>query len=113
MLHLDVEPSLLWQTLAALLMNNIATTISVVDALKRQDPTARVAAMLLNLLTDLPEGEKCINATQTDLAAITNLSRSSVVGALAHLEGLSMLNRTYRSIMITNSSKLRKLADHS
>jgi CRP/FNR family transcriptional regulator, cyclic AMP receptor protein len=113
MQHLGVEPGVLWRNLAALLMKNIATTISVVDALKRQDPAARVAAMLLNLLTDLPEGQRNINVTQTDLAAITNLSRSSVVSALNHLESLALVNRTYRSITITNLSKLRKLADHS
>ena len=85
----------------------------MVDSLKREDPTMRVASMLVNLLNDLPDRETCVRASQSDLAALTGLSRGSVNAALARLEGRKMLARSYGAVDITNALRLRKFASLS
>ncbi len=106
---LGAESASAGRALTMILMENLTTAINVIDALKREEPMTRLAAMLANLLGDLPKEESLIRASQTDLASLTNLSRATVNTALAHLESARILTRSYGSVTITNASRLLKL----
>ena len=106
---LGAESASAGRALTMILMENLTTAINVIDALKREEPMSRLAAMLANLLGDLPKEESLIRASQTDLASLTNLSRATVNTALAHLESARILTRSYGSVTITNASRLLKL----
>jgi CRP/FNR family transcriptional regulator, cyclic AMP receptor protein len=101
----------LWAHLAKLLARNLARALSVIDALKRNDPDARVAAMLVNLLEELPQGHVVIDASQTDIAAMAHLGRGSVNAALKNLQTRGIIRRRYASIEVTKANGLRHFAE--
>ena len=88
---------------------NCDKSISVVDALRREDAAERVAAMLALLSDDLPEDANVIAASQWDLAALTKLSRGTVNVALRELESSGLIRRRYASVEVVNPGALRRL----
>jgi CRP/FNR family transcriptional regulator, cyclic AMP receptor protein len=59
-LRMAASDPAVWRYIAVLLARNYRTAIDVVDALGRADPTARVAATLLNLMENPPEDQGAI-----------------------------------------------------
>jgi hypothetical protein len=80
--------------------------ISLVWALKQDDPVKRVACLLLILSEENLAGTG-IAASQWDIAELINLGRSKVNSSLKALEGRGHIRRRYGSIEVTNAVGLR------
>jgi CRP-like cAMP-binding protein len=100
-----------WSYMALLLAQNFARSLRLISALKLVQPRDRVAAVLLLLLDDLPEGQLKITVSQSDLASITSLARSSVNSALKDLEELGLIRRKYSSVTIVSAAELRSCVE--
>jgi CRP/FNR family transcriptional regulator, cyclic AMP receptor protein len=96
-----------WSYMALLLAQNFARSIRLISALKLVQPRDRVAAVLLQLVDDMPEGQLKITVSQSNLGSVTNLARSSVNSALKDLEQLGLIRRRYSSVTIVSASELR------
>src|SRR5580698_3958526 len=55
LLLLAQRDPLVWSYLALLMGNTVERCINIIDALRRQDPLSRVAAMLLSLIAEAPQ----------------------------------------------------------
>jgi CRP-like cAMP-binding protein len=99
-----------WANIAMLLAASTVICISLIDALKRNDPVARVAATLVVLLDDLPNGAAVLDISQSDLASIAHLGRVSVNAALKELQSRGWIRRRYGSIELTKPTALRHFA---
>jgi CRP/FNR family transcriptional regulator, cyclic AMP receptor protein len=97
---------IVWRYFLFLLARNYAKAMSVIWALKQDDPVRRVACMLL-ILTEEDLGGTGIVASQWDLAELTHLGRSKVNSSLKALEGRGHIRRRYGSIELTNAIGLR------
>ena len=97
-----------WRYFAELHARNYLSSLDVIDALKRTEPRERLAATLCNLLDGAPKGQKMVYTSQSDLASLAQLGRSSVNAALNHLEERGLLRRGYGSVEITNVAALRR-----
>ena len=107
--RLAAKDPLVWRYVLTLVASNYAKAIRVVDALKRTDPIHRVAAILLVLYEDLPAGINVIEASQSDIAALSQLGRSVVNAALRQMQAEGVILRGYGSIEVTDAAKLGAL----
>lgn len=89
-----------WRNIVLLLARNLAKSMRVIAALKRSEPESRIAAMLLILTEDQQGRPAIVSASQTHLAALTQLSRSAVNAALKGLEDQGLIRRRYGSIEV-------------
>ncbi len=97
-----------WRYFAELHARNYLSSLDVIDALKRTRPIERLAATLCNLLDGAPKGHKTIKVSQSDLASIAQLARTTVNAALTALEKQGLVRCGYGSIEINNSAALRR-----
>jgi len=97
-----------WRHLAELLAQSEFRMLDIIDALRRSDPTERVAAMLCSLIGDLPEAEPLVQASQSDLAAVARLGRNVVNLALGKLEARHWIRRGYGAVRVTDKAGLRR-----
>jgi CRP/FNR family transcriptional regulator, cyclic AMP receptor protein len=107
-LRMATNDPVVWRYLALLLARNLRKAINVIDAISRRDPVARVAATLLNLTEDPPQDLRAISASQSDLAALTRLSRSAVNSALKDLQAGGLIQRRYGAIDVNDATALRE-----
>ena len=95
-----------WRYLSSLAAINLATTIDIVEALRRPDPAERLAMVLRNLNNGAPTAEGELAVSQADLASLSSLSRSSVNRALGVLAAQGMIVQGYKSISIPDPDAL-------
>jgi CRP-like cAMP-binding protein len=107
-LRMAANDPVVWRYLTLLLARNLRKSIDVIDAISRHDPVARVAATLLNLMEDPPQDQSAISASQSDLAALTRLSRSAVNAALRDLQAQGLIHRRYGAIDVSDAPALRE-----
>jgi CRP-like cAMP-binding protein len=97
-----------WRHLAELAAQSEFRMLDIIDALRRNDPTERVAAMLCSLIGDLPEAEPLVKASQSDLAAVARLGRNVVNLALGELEARRWIRRGYGAVKVTDKAGLSR-----
>lgn len=105
-----------WRYFGALgvIYGNIAANIA--GDLMIRDSKRRCAAALLRLANCRfadPEGAQQVEAamTQDELAAVANLSRTSVGAILRELEQAGLIALGYRSVVLTAPRRLRAIVD--
>jgi CRP-like cAMP-binding protein len=92
--------------MAELLARNYALSIDVIDALKREDPIERLAAMVLHLTSRDPGATPVVSVSQSDLGALARLSRSSVNAAISELQRRGWVRRAYASLEVIDKPGL-------
>jgi CRP/FNR family transcriptional regulator, cyclic AMP receptor protein len=101
-----------WRWLAHLSLRNAILAVNVADVLLIRRSSDRVAAMLLLLAATEPavghEAAIKLQATQDDLAKMTNLSRSSVGRILDGFERDGLIAHDYRTIQIADIERLKQ-----
>lgn len=102
-----------WRYFAELHARNYLSALDVIDALKRNEPKERLAATLCNLLDGAPKGQKMVNASQYDLASLTQLGRSTVNAALSDLEKCGLVRRGYGSVEVISVAALRRFVSEA
>lgn len=86
-----------WLHFAELMAMNFATSLATIGMLRRADPLARLASLLLNL-AGRQQPKDTLILSQTELAAMAAVSRTTTNNALAELEKRGLLKRGYGSI---------------
>lgn len=102
-----------WRYLGALCADHLGTAIGTVDDLMIRDTAQRVAAVILRLADcrardNVREQLLEIDASQEDLAVMTNLGRAAITRCLADLEAAGFVRRGYRRLVVTDPSGLRQ-----
>lgn len=97
-----------WQYLAQLLARNSYKSFEIIAALRRSTPVERVAAALCNVMDSHFDAPSGVQASQSDLAAMTQLGRSSVNTALRTLEAQGLVRRGYASIEVVDLGVLQR-----
>jgi CRP/FNR family transcriptional regulator, cyclic AMP receptor protein len=95
-----------WRHFSLLAVQNTLRAVRVIDALRREDATERLAATLVNLAQEQPDSPVVLRLSQDDLGALSRLSRGSVNAALARLEGAGLLHRDYGAITLRDVAAL-------
>ena len=96
-----------WQSFAALSAANLGLAISIADMLRRKTSLARVAAELLLLAeASLDPDTALVRASQSDIAALTGLSRAAVNAALGKLETRGWVRSRYGAVEIVSRAAL-------
>jgi CRP-like cAMP-binding protein len=96
-----------WMHFAQLMAVNLSIAMDVVTAIRFEEPLQRVAATLRNLVGADRSSVPKIAVSQSDLGAMTGLSRNTVNIVLAELERLAVVNRRYSVVEITDLAGLR------
>ena len=101
-----------WRWLAHLILRNELMLVAIADALMIRHAAARVAAMLLVMVSSgaAPDSlpDPAFEVNQEDLARITNLSRSSLGRILADFAAEGLIRFGYRQIRIADAAGLRR-----
>jgi CRP/FNR family transcriptional regulator, cyclic AMP receptor protein len=95
-----------WRHFSALTVLNTLRAIRIIDALRREDATERLAATLVNLGREQSESPVVLRLSQDELGAMSRLSRGSVNAALGRLEGAGLLRRDYGAITLLDVAAL-------
>ena len=104
-----------WRHLAQLVVEHMEIAIGFVADMMRRDHTRRFAAILTRLggcRAPSPRAETKlidIDYSQEDLAAMTNLARTTVNGILNQLQESGVVDLSYRRIRIIDAEKLRAM----
>jgi CRP/FNR family transcriptional regulator, cyclic AMP receptor protein len=96
----------LWRQFLLLLVSSNVKLMSLIWALKQDDPVKRVACLLL-ILSEEDLSRTGIAASQWNIAEMSDLGRSKVNAALKALEGRGHIRRRYGSIQVANATGLR------
>lgn len=111
---LKTEPSLNWVFFNLMAWNVEEYLLHAVD-LMIVDPRVRLCSRLLTfggrLLNFLPAGPVSIPLTQEELAAASNMSRSTVFHLLGELVGQGICELGYREVRILDMARLAALVD--
>lgn len=99
-----------WPQVMALFARNSLLMMDIIDALKRDDPVARIAMTLLNLIGTDAKGRVTLDVRQSELASIAHLSRATVNAGVASLETRGWLRRGYGTLEITDLAALSRFA---
>lgn len=95
----DVNP-VAWRHVALMAARNLERAMAINGAMRRDKPTERLAATLVNLAAEVSSDPIALRVSQEDLAAIIRMSRGSVNAALARLESAGLLRRDYGTITL-------------
>lgn len=105
------EPTL-WRWIALCLAHNTRIALCVVDDMTIRSPRRRLAATLLRLAGLRPdmglqaEASEALHMTHTDLAMLTNLSRTAVGQNLGHFEADGFIECGYGVIKLLDPARL-------
>ena len=91
---LDAHPSA-WSYVALLVNSNLYLALRLIEALKQQEPTLRIAHCLRNMVAAGSELPTRINVTQADIAAIAGVSRKTANSALRVLHAKQFIDFGY------------------
>lgn len=110
MLAITEKSPAAWTHVMALFALNSLLMMDIIDALKRDDPVARIATTILNLIDSEALGPVSLDIRQSELASIAHLSRATVNVAVADLERRGWLRRGYGALEITDLHALSRFA---
>lgn len=96
-----------WLHFAELMAGNLELSILTIAMLRRNDPVARIAALLLNLAGRRQCGAS-LPLSQMDIASMAALSRTTN-RALADLEKQGLIRRGYAVITVLNHDGLARV----
>lgn len=105
MIRLATADPAAWLHFAELMAANFETSIATIGMLRRADPIARMASLLLNL-AGRQQRVDTLTVAQADLSAMAAVSRTTTNNALAELEKRGLLQRGYGSISILDHNGL-------
>ena len=105
MIRLAREDHDSWLHFAELMAANFALSLATIAMLRRADPIARMAALLLNL-AGRQQRIPILASSQSDLAAMAALSRTTTNNALAALDKLGFVRRGYGTLTIIDHDGL-------
>jgi CRP/FNR family transcriptional regulator, cyclic AMP receptor protein len=113
---LDADP-MGWRYLGLLAAEHTELSVGVVSDMMRRDSKQRFVALLMRLAgcrmsSANKETLREVDISQEDLAAISNLARTTVNGILNDLENACLISRKYRRIRVVNQLGLRALIEH-
>ena len=105
-----------WRHAGQLPAMQLATALGVIADLTIRDSHERCAAALLQLSEQRLDDGRCtvdheVCLSQQELAAIANLSRTSVSAILHGFETAGLIEIGYRAIVIKQPAKLRAIAE--
>lgn len=103
----------LWRQLVLLALENHARTMGLAQDLMLRGSRERLAALLARLagLRDAwPPEPAMVDATQSELAAIANLSRSVVAALLPEMERDGVIKLRRASVEIVDAARLLRIA---
>lgn len=106
LLSLAEEQEGSWRHFVALMSSSLSLTLDIIDALKRDNNTKRVAACIINLAEGATDGPKTIHVSQSELGEIANLSRSRVNDIVSDFERRGWMRRGYARIDVIDISAL-------
>ena len=114
---LDADPRG-WRFLGLLAAEHTELSVGVVSDLMRRDSNQRFIALLMRMAgcrTDSKQNTPAaeVRVSQEDLAAISNLARTTVSSILQGLEKTGLIELRYRCIRVINQEGLRELIDRS
>lgn len=98
-----------WRYVADLMAANLARVVGLAEDLMLRDSRQRLAAILVRLAglrEAFPPNPPVIDATQSEIAAIANLSRSMASPLLHELEGDGLIELSRSMILIKNPAGL-------
>ncbi len=103
-----------WRLFAALALGKLEVAMWAIDDLMMRDSLKRFIAVLLRLggcraEAAAVEQPSAVHASQDDLAAMSNVSRSTANAILRQLEATGHVARSYRQISIVSPDKLRSM----
>ena len=104
----------LWRHLALLAIENSARTIGLAEDLMLRGSRTRLAALLLRLAglrEEHPPDPPIIDATQSEIASIANLSRSVVSELLLEMERRGCIHLKRGAIQVFDPKGLTQLAE--
>jgi len=107
----DDPPS--WRFLAELAVVNLGLTLDFAEMLRRVDSVARVAAALAILAEEDEHGQQIVDASQTDIAAMTRLSRGAVNSALNAIEKRGWIARRYGAVRVSDRAALAEFVQQN
>ncbi|WP_216665441.1 Crp/Fnr family transcriptional regulator [Pseudoruegeria sp. HB172150] len=104
-----------WRWLGLLSVRQIRTGLETLEDIRRRNAAARIAATILSIgrvrwRGNMPEPSNEIVITQGELAALSVVSRASVVQLLNEFENAGLIKRLYGRIRLTDATNLRKIA---
>ena len=105
MIRLATADPAAWLHFAELMAANFETSLATIGMLRRADPIARMASLLLNL-AGRQQRAQTLTMSQADLAAMAAVSRTTTNNALGELEKRGLLERGYGSIQILSHDGL-------
>ena len=102
-----------WKFLGQLAAAHLEISITAIADLMLRDSKQRLAAIVLRLAGCRSAGEPLLehemHVSQEDIAAISNLSRTTVISILNQLEEAGLIERSYRRLRISDPDGLRAL----
>jgi CRP-like cAMP-binding protein len=102
-----------WKFLGQLAATHVEISITAIADLMRRDNKQRLAAIILRLagsrIAGEPLAEHEVHVSQEDIAAISNLARTTVISILNQLEKAGLIERSYRRLRISNPDGMRAL----
>lgn len=109
MQRVTLEDPLAWLQFAELLAMNFTLAMRMIAVLRYDSPVQRLSALLLTLAATEPDGQLKAKVSQAELAAMANLSRTTVNAALAELEDTGLVRRAYAAVEIADVAGLQDL----
>ncbi len=97
-----------WQYFAAMLAQNFARAVEIIEYLRCPTPARRIAALLLNLVGE--RTPQALQVSQVEMAEMTHFGRTTVQSALTDLSQLGLVRRRYATIEIVDITALRRFA---
>lgn len=102
-----------WRELGRLSVEQTLIAVTILNDLMIANSRQRLAATLLRLAGCRIKGDPAyaLTITQSEIAAMANLSRHSASPILAEFVATGMIGAGYRSLMVRDAARLRALAD--
>ncbi|WP_205388927.1 Crp/Fnr family transcriptional regulator [Sulfitobacter sp. JL08] len=103
----------IWRWIGALASMHLITALGIIDDMTIRNPESRITALLLRLggvrTCDNPQDPKPeIDATQSDLAHLTAVSRATVSEHLGRMEKVGVISKTYGRIRLIKTDGMRQ-----
>ena len=99
-----------WEAFAQLMCANYESMAAAVAMMRLPSPEARIIRALQILYFRQTETEETVEATQSDIASVANVSIRAAASALAQIERAGLIRRGYRNVTILDPALLSEAA---
>lgn len=115
MLRVAADDPAAWLYFSQLATGNFIRAIDLIAMLRRDNPTSRLAALLL-ILVGLASGRvdraaTVVTVSQTDLGTMAQLGRTTINVALSHLEAQGLIERGDAAVNIVDRGGLAQVGN--